>query len=83
MTDDLTEIPHDAPTTVYDPLGERCTMMAAHGAFCRVRYSNGMEERFRIEEMDHPNGRQGITECVTFVSMREVFEAMTQINEDD
>jgi hypothetical protein len=83
MDDDLTFIPHDAPTTIYDPVGERCTMLAAHGAFCRVRYCNGMEDRFRIEDMEHPGGVKGLRQCVTFVSMREVFEAMAEAEKDE
>ena len=76
----LTLIPHDAPTTVYDPLGERCTMVAVFGSHCRVRYCTGEEYRFLISEMEHPDGVEGITHCVNYVSMKEVFSILRESN---
>ena len=76
MTTTLHMIRDDAPTTLYDPDGERCTMLAAHGSHCRVRYCDGKEDQFRIEDMEHPRGKKGLTECVTHVSMREVIKIL-------
>ena len=80
--DDFTLIPFDAATTVYDPLGERCTMVAVFGSHCRVRYCTGEEYKFLISEMEHPDGIEGITQCVNYVSMREVFSIMRNLDSD-
>jgi hypothetical protein len=69
-------IPGVESAVLFDPAGERCLMVAAHGSHCRVRYDDGEEDRFRIEDMDHPYGVKGLTECVTLVCMREIIALM-------
>ena len=77
MGESWAAIPQDSPTTVYDPLGERCVLLAVDGAHCRVRYGNGTEDEFLIEDLEHPDGQKGVTKSVTYVSMREVFERLS------